>query len=169
MSFFNKNNAFLYLTKAQKAALLSHLKRFTKKHSAFGVQKILDEFLEEENYYYEVGNPHFEWIFEYFEKDSFLDEIKKYISVLLFELEQKERQKPFLEEQKKRAKQMRKQAQEFKMSKEAPTKKQLYYYEKLCKRYNIAQKETEELSRLDLRNMIDEILSSYNDEKSKIS
>ena len=57
---------------------------------------------------------------------------------------------------------MRKQAQEFKMSKDAPTKKQLYYYEKICKKYNIAQKETENLSRLDLRNMIDEILVTYN-------
>ncbi len=167
MNFFNKKDAFSDLTKTQKAALLSHLKRFTKKHSGFGVQKILDEFLDEENYYLEVGNPHFEWIFEYFEKDSFLNEIKSYISFLLFEIEQKERQKPFLEEQKKRAKQMRKQAQEFKMSKEAPTKKQLYYYEKLCKKYNIEQKKTGELSRLDLRNIIDEILSSYNDEYIK--
>ena len=162
MSFFNKNNSFLNLTKTQKAALLSHLKRFTKKHSSYGVQKILDEFIEEEDYYREVGNIHFEWIFEELEKEVFLNEIKSYISYLLFELEQKERQKPFLEEQKKRAKQMRRQAQEFKMSKDAPTKKQLYYYEKLCKKYNIAQKETENLSRLDLRNMIDEILVTYN-------
>ena len=161
MSFFNKNNAFLDLSKTQKAALLSHLKRFVKKHSSLSVQSILDEFLEEENYYFEVGNPNFEWIFEYFKKDDFLNEIKNYISFLLFELEQKEKQKPFLEEQKKRAKQIRKQAQEFKMSKQEPTKKQLYYYEKLCKKYNIEQKDVNELSRLDLRNIIDEILLSY--------
>ena len=162
MSFFNKNNAFSVLSKTQKAALLSHLKRFVKKHSSQSAQNILNEFLEEENYYFEVGNPHFEWIFEYFEKDDFLNEIKKYISFLLFELEQKEKQKPFLEEQKKRAKQMRKQAQEFKMSKQEPTKKQLYYYEKLCKKYNIEQKDVNELSRLNLRNIIDEILTTYN-------
>ena len=31
--------------------------------------------------------------------------------------------------------------QEVKMSKEEPTKKQLYYYDKLCKRYNIIKKD----------------------------
>ena len=159
MSFFNKNNSFLNLTKTQKAALLSHLKRFTKKHSSYGVQKILDEFIEEEDYYREVGNIHFEWIFEELEKEVFLNEIKSYISYLLFELEQKERQKPFLEEQKKRAKQMRRQAQEFKMSKDAPTKKQLYYYEKLCKTHNITPIEL--TSKLQARDEIDNILSKY--------
>ena len=160
MSFFNKNEAFSDLTKTQKAALLSHLKRFVKKYPNFDVQKIVEEFIEEENYYLEVGNPHFEWIFEYFERDVFLNEIKTYISHLLFELEQKEKQKPFLEEQKKRAKQIRKQAQEFKMSKESPTKKQLYYYEKLCEKYKIVPKDTTTLSRLDMRNYIDEILNN---------
>ena len=45
------------------------------------------------------------------------------------------------------------------MSKEAPTKKQLYYYDKLCKIYNIEKKDVEELSKLDLRNEIERILN----------
>ena len=47
------------------------------------------------------------------------------------------------------------------MSKEAPTKKQLYYYDKLCKRYSLEKKDVEELSKLDLRNEIDRILNEY--------
>ena len=158
MTYFNKNNAFLELSKTQKSALLSHLKRFVKKHSNLSVQSLVEEFIEEEYYYNEVGNPNFEWIFEYFEKDSFINEIKSYISFLLFEIEQKEKQKPFLEEQKKRAKEIKKQAQEFKMSKMPPTAKQIYYYEKLCKSHNIEKQSTQNLSRLDLRNMINKIL-----------
>ena len=49
------------------------------------------------------------------------------------------------------------------MSKELPTKKQLYYYEKLCKRYNLEIKNVEELSKLDLRNEIDRILNEYSE------
>lgn len=158
MTYFNKNNAFLELSKTQKSSLLAHLKLFVKKHSDLNVQSVLDEFIEEEYYYKEVGNPNFEWIFEYFEKDSFINELKNYIHFLLFNLEQKEKQKPFLEEQKKRAKEIKKQAQEFKMSKMPPTAKQIYYYEKLCKSHNIEKQSTQNLSRLDLKNMINKIL-----------
>ena len=47
------------------------------------------------------------------------------------------------------------------MSKDAPTKKQLYYYDCLCKKYSIDKKETDNLSKLDLKNMISEILDEY--------
>ena len=163
MGYFNKNNSFLELTKNQKASLLSHLKCFVKKYKGLCAQEILDEFIEDETYWQDVGNVHFEWIFEYFEKDSFLDEVKMYIKDLLYETEQKERQKPFLEAQKQKAKEMRKKAQEFKMSKTPPTKKQLYYYKKLCERYKIEQVDLSEKSRLDLRNMIDKILKDFSE------
>ena len=45
------------------------------------------------------------------------------------------------------------------MSKEQPTKKQLYYYEKLCKRYGIEKKEL--ASKLEARDEIDKILSEH--------
>ena len=45
------------------------------------------------------------------------------------------------------------------MSKESPTKKQLYYYEKLCKRYDIEKKEL--TSKLEARNEIDRIINEY--------
>ena len=47
------------------------------------------------------------------------------------------------------------------MSKEAPTKKQLYYYESLCKKYNIEKKDVTTLSKLDLKKMISEILDEH--------
>ena len=47
------------------------------------------------------------------------------------------------------------------MSKEKPTKKQLYYYEKLCKRYNIEKKNVEVLSKLDIKNEIAGIIAEH--------
>ena len=54
------------------------------------------------------------------------------------------------------------------MSKEEPTKKQLYYYEKLCKRYSLEQKDTEGLSKLDLRDEIERILNEHSDDYKNI-
>ena len=45
------------------------------------------------------------------------------------------------------------------MSKDAPTKKQLYYYDRLCKKYNIEKKELS--SKLEARDEIDRILHEY--------
>ena len=55
------------------------------------------------------------------------------------------------------------------MSKDKPTKKQLYYYDKLCKRYNIDKKEIENLSKLDLRNEIERILNEYSKDDREIN
>ena len=45
------------------------------------------------------------------------------------------------------------------MSKEAPTKKQLYYYDRLCKKYNLEKLELS--SKLEARNEIDRIISEH--------
>ena len=45
------------------------------------------------------------------------------------------------------------------MSKETPTKKQLYYYDKLCKKYNIEKIDLN--SKLEARNAIDKILQEH--------
>ena len=50
------------------------------------------------------------------------------------------------------------------MSKEPPTKKQLYYYDKLCKRYSVEKKDVEELSKLDLRDEIERILNEHSED-----
>ena len=46
------------------------------------------------------------------------------------------------------------------MSKLKPTKKQLLYYEKITKAHNVEKKDTQNASRLDLRNWIMEIIES---------
>ena len=45
------------------------------------------------------------------------------------------------------------------MSKELPTKKQLYYYEKLCKKYGLEKKEL--ASKLEAMEEIDKIIKEH--------
>lgn len=163
--YYLKNTLFLELTKNQKASLFSFLKSFVKKHNEKSCDEILDLFIEDEEYYYAQNNPHFEWIIQEFEKESFLKELKILINENKKQLNLKEAQKPFLEKQKALAKEQRKRANEFKMAKEKPTKKQIYYYEKLCKKYNLEQKDTENVSRLEMKNRISEILA--NEQRTK--
>ena len=74
--YYLKNTLFLDLTKNQKASLFSFLKSFVKKYQKKSIDDILDLFIEEEQYYYEVQNPHFEWIIELFENEQFIKELK---------------------------------------------------------------------------------------------
>ena len=156
--FYIKQNLFLYLTPRQKSQLLSFLKSFVKKHSNLCVEDILDKFIEEENYYFEINNPHFEFIIEYLENEDFIREFKLFAKAAFEEMKYKELQKPIIEAQKAKAKEFRKKAQDFKMSKMKPTKKQLYYYEKVAKAHGITMNDTTNASRLDLRNWIMEII-----------
>ena len=156
--FYIKQNLFLYLTPRQKSQLLSFLKSFVKKHSNLSVEDILDKFIEEENYYSEINNPHFEFILDYIEDEDFMREFKIFAKSVFEEMKYKETQKPIIEAQKAKAKEFRKKAQDFKMSKMKPTKKQLYYYEKVARAHGIAMKDVSNASRLDLRDWIMEII-----------
>ena len=102
-----------------------------------------------------------EFIKDYLEDDKFLNELKKYFDFLKYEEEQKAYFQPYIDKQKELAKQMRKKAQEYKMSKLKPTKKQLYYYDRLVKNHNLEKKDTTTASRLDLKNWITEILNEF--------
>jgi hypothetical protein len=133
------------------------MKSFAKKYPAKTAEELLNAFIDDENYYLKQNNPHFQWIIDEFENDEFVDELKKYIRECQKQLKQKEAMKPYLEKQKERAKLQRKKERELALSKAAPTQKQLYYYEKLCKKYNIEKIDTRELSRLDLMIMIGKI------------
>ena len=48
-----------------------------------------------------------------------------------------------------------------KMKNEKPTKKQLYYYDALCKKYGVEKENTEELSRFDLKERISRIIDEH--------
>lgn len=153
-----KNSVFLYLTQRQRAQLTSFLRSFAKKHSSLNKEELLDKFIEEEEYYKNVGQVHFEFALENFSNSEFLDDILKYFSFVFWEIEQKEALKPIIERQKAYQKEQRKRANDFKMSKLKPTKKQLWYYEKVAKAHNVQMKPTQDASRLDLRNWIMEII-----------
>ena len=153
-----KNSLFLYLTPRQKSQLLGTLKSYHKKFNSLNVDELIDKFLEDEKYYIQIENPHFEFLTDYFEDEKFYIELKKFFDFCAYEKRQKDLMKPYLDKQKELAKAMRKKAQEYKMSKLKPTKKQLLYYDKITKAHNLEKKDTENASRLDLRNWIMEII-----------
>lgn len=152
-----KNSLFLYLTPRQKSQLLGTLKAYFKKFD-LNSENLAFKFLKDEEYYIKMNNPHFEFVEEYLEDDIFLKELKKFFDFCAYEKHQKELLEPYIDKQKEYEKQMRKKAQEFKMSKLKPTQKQLKYYEKITKAHNVEKKDMENASRLDLRNWIMEII-----------
>lgn len=158
-----KNTIFLDFTQRQKAMLFSYLKSFVKKNKELKKEDIVDKFIEDETYYYEINNPHFEFVIKHFENDDFIRDLKTFIEAVFYELEQKEKLKPIIEKQKAYEKEQRKKANDFKMSKLKPTKKQLFYYEKVAKAHGIKMKNTENATRLDLRNWIMDIIDNKED------
>lgn len=162
-----KNCVFLYLTPRQKSQLLGTLKSYYKKFLNLSKDELIAKFLDDEKYYIEIENPHFEFVSEYFNDDRFYSDLEKYFSYLEYEKKAREKLEPYLEKQKELAKIQRKKAAEFKMSKLKPTKKQLAYYEKLVCAHKVEKKEVKDASRLDLRNWIMEILdkNEYDDNK----
>lgn len=160
-----KNSVFLYLTPRQKSQLVSFLRSFVKKHPKLSKEELLDKFIEEENYYNEVGSAHFEFALENFSNDEFLSDILKYFDFVFWEIKQKEAQKPLIEKQKAHAKELRKKANDFKMSKLKPTKKQLWYYEKVAHAHSVPMKPTKDASRLDLRDWIMEIIEGKGEDE----
>ena len=110
----------------------------------------------DEKYYFDINNPHFEFLEEYLEDRQFLSDTNAYIKACYKYYDYKKSQEPLIQAQKEFEKKKREFLREVKMSKELPTKKQLYYYERLCKKYNIEQ--TELTSKLQARDEIDKII-----------
>lgn len=153
-----KSTLFLYLTPRQKSQLLGTLRAYNLKFPNLSTLDLIDKFFEDEKYYLDIENPHFEFVKDYFDDDNFFNDLKKYFDYLKWEVEQKKLMQPYLDKQKEILKQQRKKAQEYKMSKLKPTKKQLYYYDKITKAHGIEKKDVNNASRLDLRNWIMEII-----------
>lgn len=151
-----KNQIYLNMTKTQKSALCNFLRALVKKSPKLQTDEILEKFIEDERYYFEINNPHFEFLENYLDKDDFINETKLYLKECRKYYDYKKSQEPIIKAQKEYEKRKREFLREVKMSKELPTKKQLYYYEKLCKRYNIEKKEL--TSKLEARDEIDKIL-----------
>ena len=156
-----KSQIFLYLTSRQKSQLLGTLKSYFKKFE-LNIEELSYKFLEDEKYYLDIGNPHFEFMKDYLDSNIFLKDMEKYFKFLNYEKSMKEKLKPYLEKQKELQKKQRKKAQDFKMSKQKPTLKQIKYYEKLCRAHNKEMKDLTGATKLNLRDWIMEIINEYN-------
>lgn len=156
-----KNRIYPEFDKTQKNGICNYLRALTKQNLELSVQELMDKFLEDEKYYLELNASRFPFLADFIDNESFLKDTFDYIQECKKYYEYKEKQRPYIEAQKEFEKKKRKFLQEVKMSKEEPTKKQLYYYDRLCKRYSLEKKDTEGLSKLDLRDEIERILNEY--------
>ena len=155
-----KKQIYLNFTKNQKSALCNYLRALVKKTPNVDVDDLWTKFYDDEKYYLELNCSRFEFLGELIDDEVFKSDSLKYLAECKKYYEYKEQQKPIIEANKEFEKKKRKFLQEVKMSKEKPTKKQLYYYEKLCKKYNIEKKTLE--SKLDAKNEIDRIITENN-------
>jgi len=156
-----KNQIFLEFSKTQKSAVCNYLRALVKKSPDFSADDLLEKFIEDEKYYLELNSSRFPYLNDYIDDEQFIKDTVLYIKECIKYYEYKKRQEPIIQANKEFEKKKRKFLQEVKMSKDKPTKKQLYYYERLCKKYSIEKKETDSLSKLDLRNMIEEIINEH--------
>lgn len=154
-----KKQIYRDFTKNQKAALLSFLRALVKKTPDKSVDEILENFIEDERYYLEINASRFEFLKDYLDDENFLKDTSLYLTECRKYYDYKKKQEPIIQANREFEKKKRKFLQEVKMGKEPPTKKQLYYYEKLCKRYNLEKKELS--SKLEARDEIDQILTEY--------
>ncbi len=157
-----KKQIYLDLTKNQKSALCNFLRALVKKSMDLTVEEIWDSFVADEKYYLELNCSRFEFLAEIIDDDTFKNDTLKYLKECRKYYEYKEKQRPIIEANKEYEKKKRKFLQEVKMSKEPPTKKQLYYYERLCKKYDIDKLELK--SKLEARNEIDRIITEHQSE-----
>ncbi|MBQ7764662.1 hypothetical protein IJ384_04765 [bacterium] len=156
-----KSRIYLDFDKTQKSGICNCIRALVKQNLELTSIEILEKFLEDEKYYLELKSSRFPFLEDFIDDERFIKDTEAYIYECKKYYSYKESQRPFIEKQKEFDKQKRKFLQEVKMSKEAPTKKQLYYYDKLCKRYDIDKKDVENLSKLDLRDEIERILNEY--------
>ena len=159
-----KNRIYLNFDKTQKSGICNYLRALVKQNLNLTCSDILNKFIEDEKYYLELNASRFPFLEEVIDDREFLRDTEDYIKECIKYYEYKEKQRPIIEANKEFERKKRKFLQEVKMSKEKPTKKQLYYYDRLCKKYSIEKKDVEELSKLDLRNEIERILNEHSDD-----
>ena len=123
------------------------------------VDEIFESFIADEKYYLELHCSRFEFLVDIIDNEIFKSDTIKYLKECKKYYEYKEKQRPIIEANKAYEKQKRKFLQEVKMSKEKPTKKQLYYYDRLCKKYGLEKIEL--TSKLEARNEIDKIITEH--------
>lgn len=159
-----KNRIYPDFDKTQKSGVCNYLRALVKQNLGLTYSDILDKFLEDEKYYLAQHASRFPFLENVIDDRDFLRDTEEYIKECIKYYEYKERQRPIIQANKEFERKKRKFLQEVKMSKEKPTKKQLYYYDRLCKKYSIEKKNVEELSKLDIRDEIERILNEHSDD-----
>lgn len=154
-----KKEIYLNLSKTQKTALCNYLRATVKKSAGLSAEEVWNSFVADEKYYLELGCSRFEFLQDMLDDEIFKDDTLKYIKECIKYYEYKEKQKPIIDANKEFEKKKIKFLQEIKMSKEPPTKKQLYYYDRLCKKYNLEKVEL--TSKLEARDIIDKIITEH--------
>ena len=122
-----KNRIYPDFDKTQKSGVCNFLRALVKQNLSLTCSEIMNKFLEDEKYYLELNASRFPFLADYINEKSFLKDTEDYIKECIKYYEYKEKQRPIIEANKEFEKKKRKFLQEVKMSKEAPTKKQLYY------------------------------------------
>lgn len=159
--YATKQRIYIYFDKTQKSMICTFLRSFVKQNTDLKVDEIFEKFADEQDYYLKINNSRFPFLKDCLTDDTFILETKEYIKACKKYYDYKKAQAPLIAKQKEFEKKKRKFLQEVKMSKEPPTKKQLYYYERLCKKYGIEQKDTSELSKLDMKCEIERIIDEH--------
>ena len=159
-----KNKIYLNFDKTQKSGICNYLRALVKQNLELGEDKIFDKFIEDEKYYLELNASRFPFLAGVIDENQFQKDTGDYIKECVKFYKYKEAQRPIIEAQKEFEKKKRKFLREVKMSKETPTKKQLYYYDRLCKKYSVEKKDVNEFSKLTIRDEIERILNEHSDD-----
>ena len=152
-----KKQIYPGLTKNQKSSLCNFLRALVKKSKGLPANEIMEHFTADEKYYIELKCSRFEFLEYLLDDENFQNDTLKYIEECKKYYDYKEKQRPIIDANKEFERNKRNFLKEVKMSKEAPTKKQLYYYEHLCQKYGIEKIEL--TSRLEARNEINRIIT----------
>lgn len=156
-----KKSIFLNLSKNQKSALCNYLKAFVKKNFELVTDEIFQKFYDDEKYYLEMNSSRFEFLEDLLDDDDFVCDAKKYINECHLYFENKKKQEPIIQAQRAYEKKKREFLKQVKMQHEKPTKKQLYYYDALCKKYGIEKEDTENMSKFDIKEKISGIIDEH--------
>lgn len=159
-----KKQIYQGFTKNQKSALCNFLRALVKKSPEKSVDEILENFIEDEKYYSQINASRFSFLEKILDEDNFLIDTRKFLAECRKYYDYKKSQEPIIMAQKEFEKRKRKFLQQVKMQHEKPTKKQLYYYDKLCKKYGLDKKNTENLSKFDLKEEISQIIEEHNED-----
>ncbi len=154
-----KKEIYLDFTKNQKSALCNYLRALVKKCQNLTEKEIFDKFIDDEKYYFELNCSKFEFLKDILFEDWFKKDTEKFIHECKKYYDYKKSQRPIIEANKAFEKQKREFLKKLKMANDHPTKKQLYYYDKLCKKYDIEKKEL--VSKLEAMEEIDKIIKEH--------